>query len=61
MSTSSVGSNVSRVDGAAKVTGDALYVDDLPRMDGELYGATVRSEVARGLLELKCFLCVGGK
>lgn len=46
----SVGTSVPRVDGAAKVTGIALYVDDLPRLPGELHGATVRSPVARGLL-----------
>jgi CO/xanthine dehydrogenase Mo-binding subunit len=42
-----VGTNVPRKDGRAKVTGAALYVDDLqvPQM---LYGATVRSNVARG-------------
>jgi CO/xanthine dehydrogenase Mo-binding subunit len=46
----SVGVSVPRVDGAAKVTGEALYVDDLPKRDGELHGATVRSPVARGVL-----------
>lgn len=45
-----VGVSVGRVDGAAKVTGAARYVDDLPPMDGELHGATVRSAVARGVL-----------
>ena len=42
-----VGANVPRKDGRAKVTGTALYVDDLqvPQM---LYGATVRSNVPRG-------------
>lgn len=39
-----------RVDGAAKVSGAARYIDDLPRMEGELYGATVRSDIPRGLL-----------
>jgi CO/xanthine dehydrogenase Mo-binding subunit len=29
-----VGTSVPRVDGAAKVTGKARYVDDLPRMPG---------------------------
>jgi CO/xanthine dehydrogenase Mo-binding subunit len=46
----SVGSSVPRLDGAAKVTGEARYVDDLPRRAGELHGATVRSDVARGVL-----------
>jgi CO/xanthine dehydrogenase Mo-binding subunit len=38
------------VDGAAKVAGKALYVDDLPALPGELHGATVRSPVPRGWL-----------
>jgi len=51
---STVGESVSRVDGAAKVTGRARYLDDLPPLEGELWGATVRSRVARGkLLGLK--------
>ncbi len=45
-----VGANVVRIDGAAKVTGAARYVDDLPPRPGELHGATVRSKVARGIL-----------
>jgi CO/xanthine dehydrogenase Mo-binding subunit len=45
-----VGTSVGRVDGAAKVSGAARYVDDLPRMAGELRGATVRSPVARGVI-----------
>ncbi len=45
-----VGTNVPRVDGMAKVTGRAAYVDDLPAAPGELFGATVRSPVARGVL-----------
>ncbi len=40
-----IGIGFPRTDGAAKVTGRALYVDDL-RPDGCLYGATVRSERA---------------
>src|SRR5262252_5568093 len=43
-----VGTSIPRIDGAAKVTGEARYVDDLPRMPGEIFGATVRSNVARG-------------
>jgi len=42
-----VGTNVPRVDGAAKVTGRAAYVDDLPPEEGELFGATVRAPVPR--------------
>jgi CO/xanthine dehydrogenase Mo-binding subunit len=48
--TPTVGKSVPRFDGAAKVTGRALYVDDLPLQPGELFGATVRSAVPRGLL-----------
>lgn len=46
----SVGVSVPRVDGAAKVAGVALYVDDLPALPGELHGLAVRSRVARGRL-----------
>jgi len=44
-----VGVAVPRKEGRAKVTGAARYIDDviLPRM---LYGATVRSSVARGII-----------
>src|SRR3989442_15070398 len=47
MASSIVGKSVPRKEGRKKVTGQALYVDDLtfPEM---LYGATVRSPVARG-------------
>src|SRR5262245_27179575 len=45
-----VGRSVPRADGAAKVLGTAHYVDDLPRMPGELFGVTVRSPVPRGVL-----------
>ncbi len=44
-----IGTNVPRTDGAAKVTGRALYIDDYSA-EGELYGATVRSDVPRGRL-----------
>ena len=43
----SVGKNVRRKDGDAKVTGAAQYVDDLT-FPGMLYGATVRSTIPRG-------------
>ncbi|MEQ9320715.1 MAG: molybdopterin-dependent oxidoreductase, partial [Polyangiaceae bacterium] len=48
--TQSVGVSVGRVDGAAKVTGIARYVDDIPKMEGELVGLTVRSRVDRARL-----------
>src|SRR5215468_1062816 len=44
-----IGSSPTRTDGVAKVTGRALYVDDLP-FEGLLHGKTVRSTVARGKL-----------
>jgi len=46
--TPTIGTSVPRLDGAPKVTGEARYVDDLPHMPGEIYGATLRSPVARG-------------
>ncbi len=46
----SVGRSVPRADGPPKVLGTARYVDDLPRLPGELFGATVRSPVPRGIL-----------
>ena len=45
-----VGSSIPRVDGVAKVTGRARYLDDLDA-PGAWYGATVRSKVAHGVLE----------
>ena len=45
-----IGKSVPRKEGRKKVTGQALYVDDLtfPEM---LHGATVRSPVARGRIK----------
>jgi len=45
-----VGSSVPRVDGVAKVTGRARYLDDLD-MPGIWHGATLRSTIAHGVLE----------
>ena len=45
-----VGQSVPRIDGPAKVTGQALYVDDETR-PGVLRGATLRSAVPRGRLK----------
>jgi CO/xanthine dehydrogenase Mo-binding subunit len=45
-----VGASVPRVDGVAKVTGRARYLDDLDA-PGIWHGATVRSKVAHGVLE----------
>ena len=42
-----VGASPIRKEGRAKVTGRALYVDDIP-LPGMWYGATVRSPIARG-------------
>src|SRR6478609_5571785 len=45
-----VGTSLPRVDGVAKVTGRARYLDDLDA-PGAWYGATVRSKVPHGVLE----------
>lgn len=45
-----VGRSVPRVDGVAKVTGRAHYLDDLDAA-GAWHGATVRSQIAHGVLE----------
>ena len=45
-----VGRSVPRTDGPAKVTGRARYVDDIARPGEALFGATLRSPVARGRL-----------
>src|SRR5437899_6998506 len=45
-----IGRPVPRKEGRAKVTGQARYVDDLV-FPGILYGATVRSRVARGRIK----------
>src|SRR3954468_5152492 len=45
-----VGKSVPRKEGRKKVTGAALYVDDL-KFDGMLHGVTVRSSVARGRIK----------
>ena len=42
-----IGQSIPRKEGRAKVTGQALYVDDLA-LPGMLHGVTVRSPVARG-------------
>jgi CO/xanthine dehydrogenase Mo-binding subunit len=44
-----VGVSIPRVDGAAKVRGEARYLDDL-EVPGMLHGATVRSAVPHGVL-----------
>ncbi|AKT43162.1 xanthine dehydrogenase family protein molybdopterin-binding subunit [Chondromyces crocatus] len=48
--TPTVGVSVPRTDGAAKVTGAARYVDDLPPMPGEIFGRTIRSTLPHGIL-----------
>src|SRR2546423_8625352 len=45
-----VGKSVPRKEGRQKVTGAALYVDDL-KFDGMLHGVTVRSSVPRGRIK----------
>lgn len=49
-STTHVGASMPRVDGVAKVTGRARYVDDLDA-PGAWHGITVRSTIAHGRLE----------
>ena len=46
----SVGQNVLRKEGYEKLTGAARYVDDLT-LDGMLFGKTIRSTIARGLIK----------
>ena len=48
--TSKLGKPVLRIDGVAKVTGAARYIDDIS-IPGMLYGATVRSQVPRGVIK----------
>ncbi len=50
MSTRIIGCSVPRKEGRDKVTGASRYVDDIS-FDGMLYGATVRSSVARGRIQ----------
>src|SRR5258707_1358994 len=45
-----VGKSIPRKEGRKKVTGAALYVDDL-KFDGMLQGVTVRSSVPRGRIK----------
>jgi CO/xanthine dehydrogenase Mo-binding subunit len=45
-----VGTSVPRLEGREKVTGEARYVDDMVLPD-MLYGATVRSRIARGKIK----------
>ena len=45
-----VGKSIPRKEGRKKVTGQALYVDDL-KFDGMLHGVTVRSSIARGRIK----------
>jgi CO/xanthine dehydrogenase Mo-binding subunit len=47
MATRVIGKSVPRKEGREKVTGRAKYIDDI-KFPGMLYGATVRSPVARG-------------
>ena len=49
----SVGVRVPRLDASDKVTGRALYLDDL-HVPGVLHGRTVRSTIARGRVTRSC-------
>ena len=50
MQTRVVGASVPRKEGVGKVTGRARYVDDLS-LPGMIFGATVRSSIARGRIQ----------
>src|SRR5438067_6483833 len=50
MSANHIGKSVPRKEGRKKVTGQALYVDDLS-FPGMLHGVTVRSSIARGRIK----------
>ena len=50
MQTRVVGVSVPRKEGVSKVTGQARYIDDLA-LPGMIFGATVRSSIARGAIE----------
>ncbi len=45
-----VGTSVPRLEGRDKINGQARYVDDMD-LPGMLYGATVRSRIARGKIK----------
>src|ERR1043166_3782980 len=45
-----IGKSIPRKEGRRKVTGSALYVDDL-KFDGMLHGVTVRSSIPRGRIK----------
>ena len=45
-----IGKSVPRKEGRDKVTGAARYIDDMT-MPGMLYGATVRSQIPRGVIK----------
>jgi CO/xanthine dehydrogenase Mo-binding subunit len=49
-----VGTSVPRMEGRDKVTGHTRYVDDMV-LPGMLYGATVRSRIARGKIKKSTF------
>lgn len=49
-----VGRDLPRREGHDKVTGRAIYIDDMPVQD-VIYGATVRSKLARGVIKEICF------
>src|ERR1700693_2121275 len=45
-----IGKSVPRKEGRDKVTGAARYIDDMT-MPGMIYGATVRSQIPRGVIK----------
>lgn len=50
MTQETIGTSVPRKEGWKKLTGEAVYIDDL-RFDDMIYGATIRSRVARGKIQ----------
>ena len=49
-----IGKSIPRIEGRKKVTGQALYVDDL-HFEGMLHGVTVRSSIPRGRIKSIAF------
>ena len=50
-----VGKSIHRKEGVSKVTGQAIYADDI-RRDNCVYGKTIRSKVAHGFIKRISFL-----
>ena len=46
-----VGKAIKHVAADKQITGEAIYVDDMPKFHNELYGVIVASTVAHGIIE----------